>query len=136
MRKKKELRRLELGIIPVTKEELKKRYPSGRYTLRELVVRSWLAEVEQEEAWRLWDLYGIDRTPLTRAERVFDLLAIAVPKRIRGEEVGDALEDIGRRLRARQPNWKIYAQVFFTLFWVLLNSLREIKSAGLGKGKA
>ena len=71
-----------------------------------------------------------------RALALLDLASLLAPKRVREEEIGDALEDIHRRLSQGQPAWKIYLRVASTLFWVAINSLREITGALLGRSKA
>ena len=85
---------------------------------------------------QVWVIRRISRElPLRRAERIFDLVAIAVPRRVRDEEIGDALEDIRRRALTGRPVWQIYAKTASTIIWILINSIRELMSAALGKAK-
>ncbi len=58
-----------------------------------------------------------------RAERSFNTLSSFLPKRLCNEEIGDALEDITRRVREGQPVWQLYAKMLSTWVWVLWHGL-------------
>jgi hypothetical protein len=69
-------------------------------------------------------------TSLERAARVFATLLAFVPRRIADEEVGDALEVIST---FEFQGWRLWLKVVSTIFWVLVNAVREGASATLGK---
>jgi sigma-70-like protein len=71
-----------------------------------------------------------------RASGFFDTISVFIPGRIADEDLGDALEDIHRRLCAGQRSWRIYCKIASTAFWIAINSLREILGALGGKAKA
>lgn len=71
-----------------------------------------------------------------RAEAIFDFIALLIPKRLRNEELGDASEVIEARIRAGHPSWKIYTKVASTIFWIAVNSCRELAGAVLGRAKS
>jgi hypothetical protein len=66
----------------------------------------------------------------------FDTISLFIPDRIADEDLGDAIEDIHRRLYAGQHPWRIYCKMASTAFWIAINSLREIIGALGGKAKA
>lgn len=61
-----------------------------------------------------------------RAAGVFELLDAVVPRRLRVEEIGDALEYVNAPGRTAL---QIYLKAIATTFWVLLNAFREIRSS-------
>ena len=74
-----------------------------------------------------------------RSSRVRDQLKwvqILLPRRIRDEEIGDALEDLHRIVNdptcpnvRRAVRWKVVT----TWFWVIVHAVRNVTSAILGK---
>jgi len=68
-----------------------------------------------------------------RVATVFDLIELLVPRRIADEEIGDALELIGRLAAEGRPRWQIYLKAASATFFVLLNAVREVSSSLLGK---
>lgn len=70
---------------------------------------------------------------VARAEKTFAWLAILAPRRVWSEEVGDALETIGAMERAGCSSFKIRMKVWSTIFWVLLNGLRELIAGLTGR---
>lgn len=71
-----------------------------------------------------------------RAMTAFETLSLMVPARIAAEDIGDAMEVIGRLVHAGSPPWKIYLKTASACFWVVLNATREVSAAFLGKSKA
>ena len=67
---------------------------------------------------------------LYRAHQTFRLLEALVTKRLRAEQLGDALEWINEP--GRLP-WEIRLKVASTVFWVLVNSAREVCSIPWGR---
>jgi hypothetical protein len=71
-----------------------------------------------------------------RADRVFDWVFAALPKRVTSEEIGDALEEIDRWRRTtdcKHVGAKITLKVASTIFFVVLNALRYVVSSARGK---
>ncbi|HEY2030782.1 MAG TPA: hypothetical protein VGH20_16410 [Myxococcales bacterium] len=68
-----------------------------------------------------------------RVTRGFQMVELLVPKRMRNELIGDALETIDRLVHDGQPIWKIYLKAVSTSFWVMVNAVREIVSGLVGK---
>lgn len=62
----------------------------------------------------------------TVAVRILGGIAAFVPKRLRNEEIGDALEYLAA---ADCPRWAIYVKLISTLFWVGVNAIREFRSS-------
>jgi hypothetical protein len=60
------------------------------------------------------------------AQKALSWLAVVAPRRLYNEEVGDALEVVAAMEKAGCPRYKIRLKVGFTIFWVLLNALREL----------
>jgi hypothetical protein len=71
-----------------------------------------------------------------RAGKVLDLLSLVVSRRIGQEDIGDALECLHRLACLGCPRWQLWLKTASTVFWVLLNSLREITSAVRGRASA
>lgn len=67
---------------------------------------------------------------------MLECLALTVPRRIAEEDLGDALECIYLLRLLGRPRWKTWLKVAATVFWVLINSLREITSAVRGRARA
>jgi hypothetical protein len=63
----------------------------------------------------------------------FRIIALLVPRRVCEEELGDALEVLDHLYRVGAPRWHTRVKVCSTVFWVLINGLREIVSAALGR---
>jgi hypothetical protein len=61
-----------------------------------------------------------------RAARAFSVLSAILPPRIADEELGDALEDIARRVRSRRPMWEIELKVAMTVVWSLLHAVEDV----------
>jgi hypothetical protein len=59
----------------------------------------------------------------------FDTVSLFVPSKIAVEDLGDAIEDSYRRICRGQPSWRIYCKMASTLFWVTINSIREVVGA-------
>ncbi len=62
-----------------------------------------------------------------------DLLACLMPERIATEDIGDAVEDLYRRIGSGQPAWRIRLKLMTTAFWIGINAIREVVSALKGK---
>lgn len=74
--------------------------------------------------------------PLKRPRQALEFVSLLVPRRIAEEEIGDALEQIHRLSCLGRPRWQLWLKVMTTLFWVLINSIREITSAVRGRASA
>jgi hypothetical protein len=79
---------------------------------------------------------------LATAEAAFAWLEAFVPKRIANEELGDALEFIGRMIDERRPRVLVRIKIATTCFWVLLHTglhyserVAGIWSTATGKNK-
>lgn len=66
---------------------------------------------------------------ITRAERTLSRLATLLPHRVRQEEIGDALEVIVALKKAGCPAFTLWLVVCSTIFWAVLNGLRETVTA-------
>jgi hypothetical protein len=60
-----------------------------------------------------------------RAEWGLALVGRFVGTRIANEEIGDALERMGRVARAGAPKWVLYAMAGVSTYWVLVHAVRE-----------
>jgi hypothetical protein len=60
---------------------------------------------------------------------VFDFVALIVPRRLRAEDVGDALEEIERLRLLGAPRWHIALKTTSSVFWILVSAVREIGTA-------
>jgi hypothetical protein len=69
------------------------------------------------------------------AAKVFDVVSAVVPERIANEELGDALEEMQRRMSCGGATWWVYVKLASTLFWISMNAVREIAAALLGKSR-
>jgi hypothetical protein len=70
---------------------------------------------------------------IRRSINILDSLSLFVPRRLAEEEIGDALERVQYLARLGRPRWQIWLKVATSVFWVCLNSLREIISAVRGR---
>ena len=60
---------------------------------------------------------------LARARRTFGILSALVPRRIADEELGDAEEDIERRITEGRPAIEVNLKIGATVFWTLVHAL-------------
>lgn len=89
---------------------------------------SWLQEVDASRRLQLMK-------PLSFAEWVFDFASGCGPKRLSDEEIGDAMEDIAKKVKkGRGASW-IYLKASSTLLWFLVNAAGETVKKVLGKSK-
>lgn len=70
---------------------------------------------------------------VSRAERTLSRLTILVPRRVRQEEIGDALEVIASMEAAGCSRLKIILKVWSTIFMALVNGLREFIAGLTGR---
>jgi hypothetical protein len=61
---------------------------------------------------------------MLRVECTFRFLSAFVPKRQSDEEIGEALEVIGKQLERSPARLPVYRLVAITVFWVLVNAIR------------
>ncbi|HVF58250.1 MAG TPA: hypothetical protein VNJ70_00315 [Thermoanaerobaculia bacterium] len=73
---------------------------------------------------------------IRRSINIVDALSLFVPPRLAEEEIGDAIERVRDLVRLGRPRWHVWLKVATTVFWVCLNSLREITSAVRGRASA
>jgi hypothetical protein len=91
-------------------------------------IRDWTLEVPLKEA--------APSRAATRAAAVFAAFELVLPKRLRSEEIGDAVEIVNRIAVAPtcpHRGLKIAVKVASTIVWLLVNSVREVMSAVWGK---
>jgi hypothetical protein len=62
-----------------------------------------------------------------------DTFALFLPTRVANEEIGDALEDIKRRVVRGCPPWHVWAKVVSTIIWASLHAIATVWSPGGGK---
>jgi hypothetical protein len=53
-----------------------------------------------------------------------------LPTRLANEEIGDALEDIERRIARDCPSWHVWAKVVSTIIWASLHAIATVWSPG------
>lgn len=58
-----------------------------------------------------------------RASHLFDLASLFLPVRVANEELGDALEDIHRRVERGCLAWKIYLRAITAILWATWNAI-------------
>lgn len=89
---------------------------------------TWLQQVDASRRLQLMK-------PLSFAEWVFDFASSCGPKRLSDEEIGDAMEDMAKKVKkGRGPSW-IYLKAASTLLWFLVNAAGETVKKVLGKSK-
>jgi hypothetical protein len=86
--------------------------------------------IDAETNTRLWSALMRAASARRRATLVFDVVEAALPKRLRHEELGDALEFINRVDRSSA---KIYTKIATTLIWLAINAAREVMSVAWGR---
>ncbi|MFO0617224.1 MAG: hypothetical protein U0414_31800 [Polyangiaceae bacterium] len=72
-------------------------------------------------------------SPLAYFDRWTIILELLLPKRVLGEELGDAREQVIRYLAKGGGVWGVRVKLMTTVFWLLVNSAREVASAVLSK---
>jgi len=83
-----------------------------------------------ETRFRLQAILGIAKRPANpRVPMGLQLICLLVPKRLSEEEIGDALELIGEI----DSRWKRGIKIASTIFWIIMNAVREVNSALIGK---
>lgn len=73
-------------------------------------------------------------TLLDRVARVAGVMERLLPARIVEEDLGDALEDIHRRIERGDPAWQIYRRAFSAIAWACFNSILLALTARVRKG--
>ena len=63
----------------------------------------------------------------------FRIVALLVPRRVCAEELGDALEMIDHLYRVGAPRWHVRLRVGSAVFWVMINTIRHLVAAVLGR---
>lgn len=70
----------------------------------------------------------------SRATRVLDWLDGLLPRRITGEDLGDAIELISaQQALGRRCGLWFYLKMLSTIFWLIVNAVREVSAAAQGK---
>ncbi|MCB9762275.1 MAG: hypothetical protein H6739_20920 [Alphaproteobacteria bacterium] len=59
-----------------------------------------------------------------RCARFLDFVGLLIPVRVANEELGDALEDIHKRLAQGGAVWKVYVRAVSAASWAVVNSVR------------
>lgn len=59
---------------------------------------------------------------LNRAKGIFGLASALLPARVVDEELGDALEDVNRRLKEGRPRYEINLKIWGAVFWATFHS--------------
>jgi hypothetical protein len=81
--------------------------------------------------------YGAEQQTITlrKVESAFNVVELVLPPGMCKEEIGDALEQIHRMVLSSGgcPKWRVWLKVVSTCSWVLVNSVRQVSSAILGK---
>lgn len=72
-------------------------------------------------------------SPLVNFDRWTIVLELVLPKRVLGEELGDARELVIRYLANGGGPWGVRVKLVTTVFWLLVNSVREVTSALFAK---
>jgi hypothetical protein len=60
--------------------------------------------------------------------RTFVLAALVLPGRLCKEDLGDALEVVARLRDHDAPAWQVRLKIISTLFWLVINTARELTS--------
>jgi hypothetical protein len=87
------------------------------------IERAALSLHEMHHLRALLEKHELREQQRQQAERVLDTWAIWMPDRVVDEQLGDALEDINRRIREDQPRWAIRLKVAATMFWLTVHSI-------------
>jgi hypothetical protein len=92
-----------------------------------------LGHADKEVLWLryllAWQKGNIEERHPLSSLRVLGLLSLILPRRLRDEDLGDALEDLACLRRSGAPRWQLHVKVVSTVFWLSLNAVREISSA-------
>ena len=78
-------------------------------------------------------LQNIRAVQLQQVDQVFRFVELLAPKRIADEELGDAWEEIAALVKADAPPWRRWVKVGTTVLWFLVNVVRHVAAALLGK---
>ncbi len=62
--------------------------------------------------------------------RMFDVFSLILPTRLANEEIGDAMEDIERRIARGCPAWHVWVKIISTMFWALAHAAGSIVRPG------
>jgi hypothetical protein len=113
-------------------EQRRQRNVASLSSHRDLAIREARARVESERREKESDHAAALEITVVRAKSVFDWVKAILPRRVEGEEVGDALEQIEgwrRDPRCKHARVKIVLKVVSTLVVVSLNSIRFLISS-------
>jgi hypothetical protein len=126
---------VEFANILRRKEALRNRLVHAAPVTGQLVTQTTLARVRQD--LDLINGFRADETrreasatARTKATLILSCFEIIVAKRLRNEELGDAIEYINKPGRSRGA---IYAKAAFTIFWILVNTARELMGVVWGR---
>lgn len=61
-----------------------------------------------------------------RAANIFNVVSAVVPQKLANEELGDALEDVRRRVRENRPRSEIELKIWSSVFWVGVHTLGDL----------
>ncbi|HMJ09992.1 MAG TPA: hypothetical protein VK524_01240 [Polyangiaceae bacterium] len=76
---------------------------------------------------------GHSRRAYRRARGILGLVELLLPKRLREEDLGDALEVMDRLECHGAPRWQVVLKVASMVFWLSVKAIREVASSLLGK---
>ena len=110
------------------------------------VLENMRAMIEDPEADLHTDIVARNILPIKKVERrmkalqraanALDWIELIFPRRIANEEIGDAREIMARIAAdssCSNPSLKMGVKALTTVFWVVVNSIRLIRSSWLGK---
>jgi hypothetical protein len=59
---------------------------------------------------------------------LLEVWSLFLPMRIQREELGDAIEDVNRRILEGQPNWRIKVRALMAIFWTAISTIHYLKT--------
>jgi hypothetical protein len=71
-------------------------------------------------------------TGLAKEPSMFRVIALALPRRLWEEDLGDALEVLEALAASGAPRWQRWAKIWSTCFWLIPGVVREWTSAWKG----
>lgn len=67
------------------------------------------------------------------SQRVFEMTALVLPRRLAMEDLGDAQEALAALAKSGCPAWKLRVKILSTVFWLAIKTIREVVAGLTGR---